>query len=245
MKVQKTVNFCSYCGTKLDDGARFCKNCGKVVADDLEKANEPKSKKFEENEISSERKIIYDGEIHRCPNCGDIIDAYETICEACGYEIRGRKVVSVVRELALKLEKTNDIKLKEELIRNFYIPNTKEDIYEFFILASSNIKIGNSDSKAWFAKLEQAYQKAQITLGNTNEFEYFKSLYAEAEKANKINFFFDLAKSGYFWALIFVAIGGIMCLFNGDSLANYFPFEVGAFIALITMANNQKKRDKD
>lgn len=24
--------FCSYCGTKLDEGARFCKNCGEPVA---------------------------------------------------------------------------------------------------------------------------------------------------------------------------------------------------------------------
>ena len=27
----KKMMFCPYCGTKLDDGARFCKNCGVAV----------------------------------------------------------------------------------------------------------------------------------------------------------------------------------------------------------------------
>lgn len=247
---ENVVRFCSYCGTKLDVGGRFCQNCGEAVVAGSVKSDAPNSKEsdVEENSIKEnpgERKTVYEGEIHKCPNCGDIIDAYETICEACGYEIRGRKAVSVVRELALKLEKTNDRKAKEELIRNFYIPNTKEDIYEFFILATSNIKIGSSDSKAWFAKLEQAYQKAQITLGNTNEFEYFKSLYAKAEKENKTNFFFTLAKSGYFWALVFAAIGGIMCIFNGGSFISSWPLLAAAWIAIMTMVNNDNKKNKD
>lgn len=28
---QKKILFCPYCGTRLDDGARFCKNCGAQV----------------------------------------------------------------------------------------------------------------------------------------------------------------------------------------------------------------------
>ena len=28
---RKATRFCSYCGTKLDEGARFCKNCGEPI----------------------------------------------------------------------------------------------------------------------------------------------------------------------------------------------------------------------
>lgn len=229
--------FCSNCGNKLIDNARFCNACGTKVV----------------NESTEERKTTYDGEIHKCPNCGDTIDAYETVCEACGYELRGRKAVSVVHELAMKLENIDDTKKKEELIRNFYIPNTKEDIYEFFILATSNIKVGSVDSKAWFAKLEQAYQKAQLTLGHTKEFEYFQTLYIKAERANKTNFIFGLAKSGYSWAMLFCLFGVIMILLSAASSSDAL-MEIGMgaegaamWIALMTMINNddKKKKNKD
>jgi len=227
--------FCSNCGNKLIDNAKFCNACGTKVV----------------NESAEERKTTYDGEIHKCPNCGDTIDAYETVCEACGYEVRGRKAVSVVHELAMKLENTEDTKKKEELIRNFYIPNTKEDIYEFFILATSNIKVGSVDSKAWFAKLEQAYQKAQLTLGHTKEFEYFQTLYIKAERANKTNFIFGLAKSGYSWAMLFCLFGVIMLLLSAASSSDALMgigmgAEVAAmWIALMTMINNDNKKKKD
>ncbi|WP_102268298.1 hypothetical protein [Massilicoli timonensis] len=98
-------------------------------------------------------------------------------------------------------------KKKEELIRTFYIPNTKEEIYEFFILASSNIKIGGMNTNAWMVKIEQAYQKAELSFGNTSEFERLKSMYVQIKKMNKKNYAFNFFKSKYAWALIFFIIG--------------------------------------
>ena len=70
--------YCINCGQELADGAKFCFECGAKV-------NEPTTSRVES------RKTVYEGEIHRCPNCGEILDAYESVCNTCGYELRGTK----------------------------------------------------------------------------------------------------------------------------------------------------------
>lgn len=193
--------FCSNCGNKLPDGAKFCNSCGVAIINNTES--------------KEGRKTSYDGEICKCPNCGDTIDAYETVCETCGYELRGRKTVSVVHELAMKLEQTNDFRKKEELIRTFYIPNTKEDIIEFFILATTNIEVGGRDMKAWIAKLEQAYQKAELSLSDTPEFEKLKVLYKKAIGKSKFNKTFGfLGNVGSFFTSKYVwIVVGALCFY--------------------------------
>ena len=77
--------FCSNCGHQLADGAKFCFECGaKVIGSTTDR--------------SESRRVVYDGEIFKCPNCGDILDAYESVCETCGYERRGAKATSSVKE---------------------------------------------------------------------------------------------------------------------------------------------------
>ena len=206
----KKVMFCPYCGTKLDDGARFCKNCGEAVSDTAEQT--PKVQQTESPDGNpSERKTVYEGYIHKCPNCGEVLDSFAVNCPTCGYEFRGVKGAISVREFAKKLEEieskrptsrfgfkkvlenqntVNETDMKKiSLIRSFVIPNTKEDMLEFLILASSNINlqryndfdtISESEkavSDAWQAKFEQAYEKAKLSFGDTPEFEKIHAIY--------------------------------------------------------------------
>lgn len=138
--------FCTKCGNELNENARFCSNCGT----EIKEKNEDK------------RKMVFDGKIHKCPSCGEILKSFITNCPTCGFELRDVKVSSAVKELALKLEeieskreekkkkfdrltwteslsKTDEQKIS--LIRSFVIPNTKEDLYEFLFLSQSNIEI--------------------------------------------------------------------------------------------------------
>lgn len=168
--------FCTNCGKQLDEGAKFCSTCGAAVPQTTRKEN-------------SERKTVYDGELHKCPNCGEQINSFVAVCPACGYEFRGAKTASCVKELVAKLELVSDPEQRDDLIRNFYIPNTKEDICEFFILAVSNIKARDDCEDAWRAKLEQAYQKARLSFGNDSSFSEISKLYESVTKREPLNQF--------------------------------------------------------
>lgn len=95
-----------------------------------------------------------------------------------------------------------DTKEKIKIIESFPIPNTKEDITEFMILASSNIdpailagmnKSGSWNnyyntlelSKVWKAKMEQAYKKAKVSFGNDPDFNKIENIYRETKQEIK------------------------------------------------------------
>ena len=63
--------FCINCGHEVPDGAKFCANCGTAV----NCAN-----------IDAQRKTVYDGEIHKCPNCGTKTNGMK-FCGECGYKL--------------------------------------------------------------------------------------------------------------------------------------------------------------
>lgn len=242
--------FCQCCGQELSPGARFCSNCGTASGK-------------ESSDATFERKQVFEGEIRKCPNCGEVLDSMVARCPACGHEIRRTKAASSVRELALKLEqieakrmpKESDapispLVIKEEapdsmlkkalgwdfgeskrreaeqatlakeqqarekelnarrkerkrkerkferqkrkektnLIHNFPIPNSKEDIFEFMLLASSSIKFSSKErviTKAWMAKMDQVYQKAEIIFNNNTDLEQVREVYEKTKAKGK------------------------------------------------------------
>lgn len=133
---------------------------------------------------SAERKTQYNGTIHKCPNCGETIDAFVINCPSCGHELRDSTATNSVQRLYWELNRATTTEQKVLMIRNYPIPNAKEDIIEFMIQASTNIK-GESDKtifEAWVAKYEQAYQKAKIALQSDPAFSQIEELYEKTEK---------------------------------------------------------------
>lgn len=235
--------FCTNCGHQLTEGAKFCFECGTKV-----NTQEPSQ--------DDVRKVAYDGEIHKCPNCGDILDAYESVCKACGYEQRGSRATSSVHELAVKLQQIEEARLtsnnhsrfgqsseidqqKINLIRSFVIPNTKEDILEFAVLAASNVDTSAYDdsygilstlqngrrkavSDAWLAKLKQAYQKAKLVFAGDPRIAEIQSLYDSTHKAIR-------KAKGRVWKILGIAFGSIFAVFI-----------LIMVIALTSVANDEK-----
>lgn len=131
----------------------------------------------------SERVTAYEGEIHRCPNCGETLPSFTAICPACGYEIRGTTANISITEFSSKLGQFQSDEQRSNFIRYFPIPNSKEDIYEFLILASTNIggSVGASVSEAWMAKVEQCYQKAKLSFNNTDAMAQIQKTYDDIQ----------------------------------------------------------------
>lgn len=193
------MSYCRNCGTQLIDGAKFCQKCGCSVTS--------------ENTGYTQRKQEFAGKLYKCPHCGEVLKSFELNCPACGYELRGARASSVVKEFALKLEviesrreyekprglfaaaeaqqrvsKTDEQKIS--LIKSFSVPNTKEDMLEFMILATSSMNMRTYDSTntnvsksekeinaAWFSKVQQVYEKAKRSYSTDSVFTEIAALY--------------------------------------------------------------------
>lgn len=203
------INFCSNCGIKIEKSDMFCKNCGKALyvdnkiidRDEIERKGD-EIKKIDRCPCCGD---IIDSFVSHCPSCGyeiRIVESSNSIKELIN------KLESIdSRQMPEKEEKNSFMKmilgkdLKDEdkereavqrfenqkisekvnVIINYPVPNTKENIVEFMILATSNInvKAGVDDeiSKAWIQKMEQVYQRAEITVKNAADLCPIKKLY--------------------------------------------------------------------
>ena len=201
--------FCQNCGEKLNDGAKFCPSCGSACS-------------YSDLSTDSDNQLKYVGKRIKCPNCGETLNSFTPLCPTCGFEFRETKASNSIQELTKKLEEISSSRTKYSffskiyhtgksqavnerminLIRTYAIPNTREDIFEFMILASSNIDdklfegsyaaslSGNSIdydfnrslTDAWYAKFEQTYQKALLSFGGSPDFNVIKNIYEEKQK---------------------------------------------------------------
>lgn len=225
--------FCTNCGAKFADGAKFCTNCGGAI----------------NCRTGNKRETVYDGNIHKCPNCGETLSAFVSGCPTCGYEIRGKSAADSVQTFYRDLNGAQTTEQKDRMIRNFPVPNTKEDIIEFMILASSNI-LGEDERdiyEAWLAKFEQTYQKALIVFSGDSDFSRIRQIYEncqvniENEKQRKLTrFTADTAirNIAVCVGVILMIIAVIMNRTGGDGSM----IEIVAYIVLIASASSLFKR---
>ena len=178
--------FCISCGEKNNVGARFCQSCGTLLNAENKPKQTEESRKEEPYQQStySERKQEFAGKIIKCPNCGEVLSSFVALCPACGHELRDIESSNLIKNFSVKIEQMASDEQKATLIRNFPISNTKEDIFEFMILASSNI-VGERNEEvfnAWLAKFEQCYQKAVLVFADSPDFTKLKNIYEQTTK---------------------------------------------------------------
>lgn len=162
----KANRFCSNCGTRLNEGSKFCHFCGAEVGSvKIEKAemhtfNKPEAGKNET------RRQEYAGTVLKCPNCGNVINSMDAVCSACGMHLSDRKVsdsVQLLSERLMEIENNSTVinkggilgligheereeqakadacRKKVTLINSFPLPNNVSEIYDFMMLAIANI----------------------------------------------------------------------------------------------------------
>lgn len=195
--------YCKGCGHQLTESSKFCPHCGLSVESAGVGAD-------------NQRSEVWEGVVHKCPHCGSPVGSFDVCCPACGNELRDKEVADSVAELSQRLDQIESernengkkrgpfVKAAEQnavsdidqrkinLIRSFPIPNTKEDLFEFMILALSNYDLkftdmGDEDgsesekalTEAWKAKSEQAFNKAEVLFRDDPALERFRAMRKE------------------------------------------------------------------
>ncbi len=231
--------WCTNCGKALTEGARFCDGCGAPVA-----------------QVSGERQkreSVFEGKIHKCPHCGETLPSFTAVCPVCKREIRGGGASEAVGALSLALSRARNQAEKIEIIKTFPVPNSREDILEFMLLASSNFDaeyyathLNEEDlSDAWLAKIEQCYRKAKLS-GNRAFLNEVEQAYNEIQekiqqaktseektrKRKKQQAFWNNKKTAIFlfgfWGIILLigCIFGLnMCNFNPNAISVGYSVE--------------------
>jgi hypothetical protein len=130
------------------------------------------------------------------------VEAFQMRCASCGREFDNAKVANSVESFFNQLLTIKNAKDRENYIKSFPIPNTKEDLLEFAIAASSQLMPINPFhyylmlcswglwrgpdelhlNRAWKAKLIQVYKKARLSMAASDPqgFAAIKTILREA-----------------------------------------------------------------
>jgi hypothetical protein len=146
-----------------------------VDADEVEMVLDGKLHQLEASKPKQKEKI---GNLNTCPSCGSTVNSFQTKCSDCGHEFRNVQTNSSIKDLMIELKKIKKSNFKEddgdideeeyfkaraEVIRNFAIPASKDDLIEFATKSIAEFKEKEIDydelNSAWASKAEEAISK--------------------------------------------------------------------------------------
>jgi ribosomal protein L34E len=208
----------------ISDAAQTINTVAQDTRDNIVRERRDKQLKNEMERQEEQERVAE--EARKCPKCGQPLSGISAVCPVCGYEVRSAKTANSISELTKEINKleqkrntiTDAISTKvskhrysptdekiASLILNFIVPNTKEDIFEFMILAAGNMdtrflagkgpdtQVAVIVTNAWANKFTQTYQKAKFSFGEDSDFKKIQELYdkkmQEIEDAKRFSLF--------------------------------------------------------
>ena len=196
--------FCPSCGSQVEATAKFCSECGSPLGIT---ANETGGERRDAKRI----KCPECGEpipafSEHCPLCGyelrgssaptSVVELSKRLDEIERSRPRKeKKKKRLFNHEAMDLPSATDQR-KATLIQNFPIPNDKESLIEFLVLSAANVDphCFNGEHQdgsrtvvntAWYAKMNQAYAKAELVLKDDPALGFVKKKYEAVEKRIK------------------------------------------------------------
>jgi hypothetical protein len=192
----------------ISDAAQTINTVAQDTRDSIVRDRRDKQLKSEMERQEEQERVAE--EARKCPKCGQPLSGISAVCPLCGYEVRSAKTATSISELTKEINKleqkrntiTDAISSKlsgrdstptdekiASLISNFVVPNTKEEIFEFMILADGYMDVrflaGKTKTsevadvviKAWASKFNQTFQKAKFSFGEDPDFKKIQDLY--------------------------------------------------------------------
>jgi len=192
----------------LADAAQTINSAAQETRDNINRERQERAVQKEAERVKEQERAAE--EARKCPKCGQPLSGISAICPLCGYEIRNAQTASSISNLTKEINMLNqrrntvkdalaskfsgrsanptDEKIAS-LIQNFVVPNSKEDIFEFMILAAGYMdakflagkqkvsEVADVVIKAWASKFDQTFQKAKFSFGQDADFKKIQDLY--------------------------------------------------------------------
>ena len=165
------MNYCSKCGNKLDENAKFCFNCGEKVNRQDNKELDFLKKQIEEIEELIQIRINNKPAQITSPADEEKIMLYEEKVVNAIKTINIPNSIDVISEIIIIAASKINSK-----VFNSASPGESGEITEY------EVWVSRKDSTAWFLKMEEAYNKASLQFGNAPEFEKLRDIYVKTKK---------------------------------------------------------------
>ena len=177
------IRKCPACGAMLQSFQTTCADCGyefknvesvqsaQKLFDQLQAAELRKSDKLSQHEIEKQRRLNELSQRHNSD--GTLVKLFGG---ANRREAQDEEREDLIRELNKGVEviERDSMNEKRNIIKNFPVPNAKEDLLELLAMASSNAYDNDGcvgpEEEVWIQKTDQIYQKIIVCAANDKPF---------------------------------------------------------------------------